>query len=356
MSILILAGGPDAERDVSVAGAESVHAALEQRGVESCLETIDELSQEGLADFAGEVVFPLLHGSWGEGGPLQDLLLADGRPFVGAGARAARLAMDKVATKTIAASLGIPTTACVVVSPADAGCPFDLPVVVKPIREGSTLGLRICRSEDEWLDARAEALRSKRPTMVEPFVPGRELTVGWLDGRALPLIEVGAAEGLYDYAAKYERDDTTYTLTPSLPPGVAALLSDATNRLCAAVGIRHIARADFILDPAGTPWLLEINTMPGFTDHSLVPMAAASPGGGGLSLADLTLSLIEMARRDHARDEPPAPGGGRPASASDRKRTTKAASTKNTTKKTSKKTSKKKVGSGSTSARSGRGG
>jgi D-alanine-D-alanine ligase len=323
MSILILAGGPDGERDVSLKGAEAVRDALEAIGAEVHLETIETITSETLARLPGDVVLPLLHGPWGEGGPLQDLLLGDERPFVGSGPRAARLAMDKIATKIVAASLGAPTPAACVLTSADAGCPFDLPVVVKPVREGSTLGLHVCRDEDAWLRARAESLRSKRPTMVEPLVPGREITAGWLDGRVLPLIEIGAAEGLYDYAAKYERDDTRYIVGPSLPAGVSERIGEATRRLCAALGVRHIARADFMLDPAGTPWLLEVNTMPGFTDHSLVPMAAATPAGGGLSLGELAMQLIAMAKRDASRGESPAPGGGRALkTATKKKRTT----------------------------------
>jgi len=300
-SVLVLGGGPDAEREVSLASAKAVGDALESSGrFQVHRRTIDRLTADELRSLPGEVVFPVLHGGWGEGGPLQDLLEADGRPFVGSGAAAARWAMDKVATKFAALREGIPTTVTFALDPRDPVCPLEFPVVVKPVHEGSTIGLYVCRDDRQWAAARIEIAAEfsrgiRRAYMVEPCIQGRELTVGLLDGEPLPVIEIQPADGLYDYEAKYHRDDTRYILDPDLPAGMDETIKRHAASLARALGVRHLARADFILDAAGTAWLLEINTLPGFTGHSLVPMAAAH---AGIPLPALCARLVDMAVRD----------------------------------------------------------
>lgn len=295
-SVLVLGGGPDAEREVSLASASAVASALRTAGFAVHEETIDRPDAAALAAMPGDVVAPILHGRFGEGGPLQDLLAGGGRPYVGAGPAAARLAMDKVASKAIAASLGLAVSPTAVLDPHDPVCPLPLPVVVKPVREGSTVGLFVCRALSEWDAAHRVAVRTGAPTMIEPYHPGRELTVGVVGGRALPVIEIVPAAGLYDYAAKYERDDTAYIVAPSVPD--AGALGGAALRLAEAIGAAELARVDFILDADGTPWVLEINTMPGFTDHSLLPMAARAAGA---EMPDLWAHLVERAVARHSQ-------------------------------------------------------
>ncbi|TVQ32667.1 MAG: D-alanine--D-alanine ligase [Phycisphaeraceae bacterium] len=297
-SVLVLAGGPDAEREVSLASAGAITSALQAAGYAARMQTIGTPTLDELRAMEGEVVFPALHGRYGEGGPLQDLLVELGRPFVGSGPRSARLAMDKIATKAIALSMGIPTAPACVLEPKDNVCPLELPVVVKPIHEGSTIGLHVCRTVDQWRAAHNFAAGLGRPCMIEPFIAGREITVGLLGGIALPLIEIVPAEGLYDYEAKYTRNDTRYIANPNLAPGLAERIASDAARLWAALGCRHVARADFLLDASGRHWLLEINTMPGFTDHSLVPMAAAAIPGAPMDMPALCAALVEMARQD----------------------------------------------------------
>ncbi len=307
-SVLVLGGGPDAERDVSLNSARAIADALAAAGHRVERRTIERLTADELARMPGEVIFPALHGGWGEGGPLQDILESDGRPFVGSGSMPARRAMDKIATKMAALALNIPTPAAHIVDWRDAECPMELPAVIKPVHEGSTIGLYLCRTPEEWTAARAAiaddvAQGDPRTYMIEPMIGaasggrGRELTVGLLDGRALPVIEIVPAEGLYDYEAKYTRDDTTYVVDPELPPGVAERIKEQTVRIARALGVRHIARTDFMLDSSGTAWFLEINTMPGFTDHSLVPKAARKIG---LEMPELCSTLVRLAVRDHA--------------------------------------------------------
>lgn len=299
-AVTVLGGGADAEREVSLESSSAIASALEDTNTFNINRlVIDTLDQDHLAQIETDIFFPALHGPWGEGGPLQDLLEADGRPFVGAGPRAARLAMDKIATKSIALSIGVPTTTSCVLTPADPACPLPLPVVAKPIHEGSTVGLFVCHTEADWRQAHTRAAATGRPYMIEPYIAGRELTVSVLDGAPLPIIEIIPAGGLYDYEAKYTRNDTTYTPHPALPPGVADRISAAAVQLFHALGARHLARIDFILDAAGIPWLLELNTMPGFTDHSLLPMAArAAPPGLELNMPELCAHLVNLALRD----------------------------------------------------------
>lgn len=312
-SVLVLGGGPDAEREVSIKSATGIAEALRAHGQhEVRLEIIDRLDAEQLKALPGEVIFPYLHGPWGEGGPLQDLLERDGRPYVGSNARASRWAMDKIATKAAALDLGIPTPPVWVLNPRDPVCPTKLPVVIKPVHEGSTIGLHICTSHAQFAAA-VETIRAEqqsaasgqspvRTYMIEPKVGGdrqaRELTVGLIDGEPLPVIEIRPKDGLYDYEAKYNRDDTQYLVgerIPDLSETIVRKVSKATARIAKALGLRHIARADFMLDADGTAWFLEINTTPGFTDHSLVPKASAH---AGVPMPELCAKLVAMAVRD----------------------------------------------------------
>lgn len=296
-SVLVISGGPDAEHDVSVASGRTIAGALRDSGrFEVHERVIDDLSPESLAALPGDAVFPALHGPFGEGGALQRLLDDDGRPYVGSGGRASRIAIDKILTKTVAARTGLAIASGAILDPGDTGLALDLPVVVKPIFEGSTIGLYVCRTIDQWLDAHRASVASGRPTMVEPMIPGRELTVGAVDRgeglEALPIIEITPADGLYDYDAKYARNDTRYSLRPDLPPGIGDRIQRKTLELARTIGIRDLCRADFILDDQGNAFFLEINTMPGFTDHSLVPMAARA---AGIELPDLCAGIVDHA-------------------------------------------------------------
>lgn len=309
ITVLVLGGGPDAEREVSLVSSRSVASALEASG--KCrveYRVIDRPGASELASMPGDVVFPVLHGHFGEGGPLQDLLESGGRAYVGCGPRAARGAMDKVFTKSVAASLGIRVSPTAILDPRDVDVPLPLPVVVKPVHDGSSVGLHLCRTGEEWARARAAVsadLRSKpeRVYLVERLLKARELTAGLLDGEPLPLIEIRPAAGVYDYQAKYHRDDTRYMVGPELPAGVSERVRADASRLARALGVRHLARVDFLLDESGEAWLLEVNTMPGFTEHSLLPMAA---GAVGLGMPALTWRLVELALRDRGANN----GGG----------------------------------------------
>jgi D-alanine-D-alanine ligase len=289
---LVLGGGPDAEREVSIQSSRAVADALDQSGqfaVEYRL--IDAPAH--LRDLPGDVLVPVLHGGWGEGGPLQDIMEHDGRPYVGCGPTAARLCMDKMATKLAAARLGIATAEAAIVNPRDPGSPLAPPAVVKPVHDGSSVGLHMGRDASSLRTGLEAARADTRAFMIERLIPGRELTCGLLDTgsglRPLPLIEIIPSAGPYDYAAKYQRDDTRYVVNPDAD--AEAIGRDALA-LAGVLGVRHLARADFLLDARGTHWLLEINTMPGFTGHSLLPKAA---GAIGIAMPALCAGLCRLA-------------------------------------------------------------
>lgn len=299
--VLVLGGGPDAEREVSLESSKSVAAALETAGYKVRREIIDRVDASALRALGGDVIFPVLHGPWGEGGPLQDEFERSGKPFVGCKAATARLAMDKIATKMAAARVGVPTLIAGVLNARDAVPPFELPCVIKPVHEGSSVGVHICRTLEQWnnglqaVDA-DRGIHPHRIYMVERAAIGaKEMTVGVLDGVALPIVEIKPAVEFYDYEAKYNRDDTQYVVGPNLPGDLTKRMQEYAVRVAKEIGVRHLSRVDFLVDKENQPWLLEVNTLPGFTSHSLFPMAANAIG---LDFPKLTSRLVELALRD----------------------------------------------------------
>lgn len=298
LKIMVLAGGPDRERPVSLSSGTEVSAALRQAGHEVRQRDIasDDLScLDEFLDWGGDVIFPALHGTWGEGGRLQHILDQRGLPYVGSSAPAAELCMDKHRTKLALAEQHLPTPPHQLLA---AGEPISLtpPLVLKPPREGSSIDLLICRNQADVSAGLAE-LQTRHPRLlVERFIAGREITIGVIEGpgpsEALPPIQIVPATGFYDYAAKYEREDTRYLFEIDLPSSLLSTMKDMSMRTHSILGCRHLSRVDFIVDEADRPWILEINTIPGFTRHSLLPMAA---GQAGMSLPHLYDRLARLA-------------------------------------------------------------
>jgi D-alanine-D-alanine ligase len=296
--VVVLMGGPDAEREVSIMSGTQVAKALEESGAFDVVPmTIMRSSAEGILAERPDAIFPIVHGPWGEGGPLQEILEAiertHGIGFVGPRAKPASIAMNKIATKMVATSVGVRTPRSRQVV---RGEPLDLaaPLVLKPSNDGSSVDLRICRNDDEAARARAELEVRREFLMAEEYICGREMTVGIVNGEVLPIIEIvpnATAVEFYDYEAKYTRDDTRYVLEPSLPEGIAEEMRGATKRVFDALGLRDVARADFMVDERGA-WFLEINTAPGMTTHSLIPMASRHRGVG---MPELCASLVRAA-------------------------------------------------------------
>ncbi len=289
--VLVLMGGPDAEREVSISGGREVARALRVNPKFEVIErVVDVPTVQMLANEHADVVFPVLHGPFGEGGPLQEVLEALGVPYIGCGPKAAALAIDKVATKLLVAAAGVRTPGACELRPGE---PLKLapPIVIKPINDGSSVDLRICHTNAEVAQARVDLEAKRSRLFAESFIKGREVTVGMIDGEVLPIIEILPAVAFYDYEAKYTREDTQYILDPVFAPGVGESLVEFTRKAWSAMGCRDIARADYIVDESGA-WFLEINTMPGMTTHSLVPKAAQHIG---LSMPQLCTRLVECA-------------------------------------------------------------
>lgn len=297
--VIVLAGGPDAEHEVSLMSAASIVAALETLDRFSVTSHVipSRLDADDLRAIPGDVIFPALHGPWGEGGPLQTILDVDGRPYVGSGPAAASTAMDKLATKRLARQHNIATPECIEPRDEDAVRAFGPPAVLKPVLDGSSVDVIIARDAATLVEAYRDLASRRSGLMLERFIPGRELTVGIIGAEVRSLIEIIPAVDFYDYEAKYTRDDTRYDVSPDLPADVAAGLRRDALALFSEMGCRDLARVDFrfddVTDPANPSWsMLEINTMPGFTSHSLVPMGEVA---GGVTMEQLCERLIDLA-------------------------------------------------------------
>jgi D-alanine-D-alanine ligase len=295
LTVLVLGGGPDRERAVSLRSASQVAGALRGAGHTVIERDVgpDDLSA---LDAGCDVVFPVLHGRWGEGGALQAELTRRRLAFVGAGAAAAATSMDKPKAKAVAEAAGLTTAPAQLLREGDP-LTLDPPLVLKPIDEGSSFGVLICQDGAEVEAARATLAANHPVVMAERYVLGRELTVGVVLGEAMPVIEVVPRGGFYDFEAKYDRDDTQYRFDTGIDEAALSRLQREALTVHRELGVRHLSRVDFIFDTEGRAWFLEINTMPGFTDHSLLPMAAAR---AGWSMPELCDRLARVAHQDGA--------------------------------------------------------
>ena len=299
--VTVLRGGPSAEREVSLAGGGAVAAAIRALGhvVTEADITPDDLTA---LDTPADIVFPVLHGQFGEDGQLQEILEQRGLAFVGSGSEASRIGIDKDATKRKWQTAGLPTAPWAVVTSGDWSPPDELepPLVIKPLAEGSSIGLSVCDTVESLRRVLPQAIADFGRVMIERRLEGPELTVGVLGHDPLPVIQVRPAAGLYDYAAKYERNDTDYFLDPGLDRTTCQAVQQLAVNAFELLGCRDLARIDLILDRRAGPQLLEINTLPGFTDHSLLPKAAAH---AGIPFSRLVEMLLEMAWRRHNEDQ-----------------------------------------------------
>ena len=290
--VAVLMGGRSAEREISLASGRAVLAALLKAGVRAEAVDVDRASLRRL--LAGEFAraFIALHGPGGEDGAIQGALEAAGLPYTGSGVSASALAMDKLLSKAIWRAGGLPTPVALELVEASAAQTvaqeLGLPLMVKPVREGSSFGAARVATLDELAPARRRAARFGR-VMAETWIEGAEYTVPVLNGRALPIIKLETGREFYDYRAKYEAGDTQYICPCGLDAKAEARLSELSLRACRALGVSGWARVDLLLDHADRPWLIEVNTVPGMTGHSLVPMAARE---AGISFQELTLQIL----------------------------------------------------------------
>ncbi len=306
LDVTVLMGGPSSEREVSLLSGRAVADALARCGHRVTAADISPEDLSALDRRGAEVVFVALHGAFGEDGAVQRLCEGRGLPYVGSGPDASRLAMDKHASKDVFRRAGLATPDWVVVEArqpparrASLLARVPPPCVVKPVDSGSSVDVYVARDAAARDAALGGLLAGYGRALVEAFVAGREMTVGILGDRPLPVVEVRPHREFYDYVAKYEDDATEYLTDPELPPGAARRLQQDALAAHRALGCRDLSRVDFILDESGRPWVLEVNTIPGFTSHSLVPKAAAAAGIGFEQLCDrLVRMALDRARRD----------------------------------------------------------
>ncbi len=304
--VAVLMGGRSAEREVSLMSGAGVLAALRSRGVDAhafdpAERAMDELRRDGF-----DRCFIALHGRFGEDGTVQGALELLGIPYTGPGVMASAVAMDKLMTKRIWLAEGLPTPAWRQVHSAEetraAFSALGSPMIVKPVREGSTIGLTKVLSLEQCDAAYALAAGQDPMVMCEQFIAGDEVTCPVLgtgdQARALPVIRIVAPDGNYDYQNKYFTDDTQYLVPCGLPEGEETVIQDLVLKAFRTLDCRGWARADVMIDArTRRPWLLEINTSPGMTGHSLVPMAARATG---LAYEDLCLNVLASADLDNA--------------------------------------------------------
>ncbi len=297
--VAVLMGGPSAEREISLISGKAVLEALRSKGVAA--EAFDPAERE-LFDLKREGfkrVFIALHGRFGEDGTVQGALEVLRIPYTGSGVMASALAMDKWRTKLVWDASGIPTPRFAMVGPATNWQKvvevLGMPLIVKPAREGSTIGLTKVLTPSDLGAAYQLAARFDDLVIAEEFISGQELTASVLGNEALPLVRIAAPEGNYDYQNKYFTDDTKYYCPAGIDPGIEAEIREVTLKSFRVLGCRGWGRADVMLRPDGSYSFLEMNTSPGMTGHSLVPIAARA---AGLSYPDLCVKILEAATLD----------------------------------------------------------
>jgi len=308
MNITVLYGGPSAEREVSLVSGKAVIDGLTAMGHTVFGSDVSPTDLSGL-DHPADVIFPVLHGQFGESGELQEILEQRNLPFVGSGSAASRLGMNKVDTKRAWEKAGLPTPAYRIINRGDPIGEIPGSCVVKAISSGSSIDVFLCKTLVEAKGA-IETLLTRHPSvLVEQYIDGPELTVGLLEEQPLAPIRIIPKAEFFDYNAKYKASDTEHRFDTGLPAAVIEKCRDLARRANQVVGARDLARIDIMLDSGHNPYLLEINTLPGFTPKSLLPEAAANAGIGFGPLVD------RLARRAHGRTEPGRAGpdrGGTP--------------------------------------------
>ena len=313
--IAVLMGGDSSEREVSLLSGKNVAEALASLGKYEVIpvdvrgESLDAMPKDV------DAAYIALHGGWGENGGVQAALNALKIPYTGPGVMASQIAMDKVKTKMVLEMKGVPTAKWSLADPDTEKSPLPLPVVVKPPCDGSSVGISKVSAESDWIKSRDLAFSAitsrpqdpktpKPPTvLVEDFIPGREFTVAVVDGEAWPVVEIVAKGGWYGYEEKYNSDETRYpflcdqTSSPQTlkPSDLEAELQKLAVQAYEALGCRGVTRVDFRVSPLGRCYVLELNTSPGFTSHSLVPKAGMRTG---LSFAGVCDRILQSANYD----------------------------------------------------------
>ena len=292
LKITVMLGGPGAEREVSLRSGASVAEALRSRGHE--VSELDPREPDWKLPPRTDVVFLALHGTYGEDGTVQAELDQLGVLYTGCDAAASRIGFDKVLTKERCVAAGVPTARFAVVNSASTPWPmgWNPPVVLKPVCQGSSVGLQFVERVADWNAGLIEALRHDDRVLVEEKISGREGTVGILGGEPLPIVEVRPKAGIYDYKTKYSAGTTDYLCPAPFDAATTQRVQAAALAAFAAIGARDYSRVDVMVKANGEPVVLEVNTLPGMTETSLLPKAAAA---AGIPYAELCERMVNLA-------------------------------------------------------------
>lgn len=296
--VAVLMGGSAAERKVSLKSGAAVFEALKRKGVDAVAIDVTGSPIDALAGHRVDRVFNIIHGRGGEDGQLQAVLEVIGIPYTGSGVMASALSMDKLRTKLCWLGYGLATPQWYLLKTADDldACieRLGFPVIVKPAQEGSSIGMSKANNRDELVKALQVAAEFDCDVYAESWVVGKEYTVGLLNGVALPVIRLETPNAFYDYEAKYNATTTQYHCPCGLSDGQEQALQQLAVKAGEVIGVKGWARVDVFIDESGQPQLIEINTVPGMTDHSLVPMAANQ---AGIEFDELVWRILETSCR-----------------------------------------------------------
>ncbi len=293
--VAVMLGGCSAEREVSLRSGKAVLAALLDAGINAFA---FDPKEQPLSSLQADQVFIVLHGRGGEDGTMQGALQQLGLPYTGSGVLGSALAMDKIRCKWLFQAQGLPTAPFLVVRPGDTDYATMLQqlggkVMVKPANEGSSIGMSAASTADELATAIATAHQYDQEVLVERWINGREFTIAILNGQVLPIVEMRTPRAFYDYEAKYQANSTEYLCPAPLTAELTAAMQQSALAAFNAVGASGWGRVDLMLDQNGQHYLLEVNTVPGMTEKSLVPMAAKA---AGYSFQQLVLAILQQAQ------------------------------------------------------------
>lgn len=294
--VAVLMGGLSAEREISLQSGNAVLTALKNKGVDAHAVDVDKNIVQKLMNADYSAAFIVLHGRGGEDGTIQGLLELISMPYTGSGVMASSLAMDKLKTKQIWLAMGLPTPEFCIID-SEKTCyqaleRLSLPLIIKPVLEGSSIGMSKVEHKDEMLAAWKKAQQCGGTVIAECWIEGDEYTAAILDDQVLPMIKLKTTHKFYDFDAKYKASDTQYICPCGLSEQEEINYAKLATQAFDAVGANAWGRVDFMIDKNNQPWLIEVNTVPGMTDHSLVPMAA---NHAGITFEDLAVCILSLA-------------------------------------------------------------
>lgn len=292
LNITVMLGGIGAEREVSLSSGKEVARALRSLGHQ--IHELDPRTEQWELPAMTDVVFLALHGTYGEDGTVQSRLEELGVPYTGCGPDASRLAFNKILTKQRCLEEGVPTAPFLLINSSSASWPmgWDPPVVLKPVRQGSSVGLQFVERVADWSQALAESMRHDSEVLMEQKIIGREATVGILSNAVLPIVEVRPKGGVYDYQSKYTPGTTEYLCPAPFDIESTRRIQAAAMGAFQAIGGRDYGRVDIMVRQSGEPVVLEVNTLPGMTETSLLPKAAAA---AGIDYPGLCQRMVDLA-------------------------------------------------------------